>query len=56
MRNFSEERVPNTSWRGAWVGLRAGLDVVGKKKSLLEIKPSQSLIIILIKQPSFPNA
>jgi hypothetical protein len=41
--HYSRERVPSSHWIGGWVGLRAGLDDVEKRKFLhlsgLEIRP-----------------
>jgi hypothetical protein len=38
------KRAPNTHWRGGWVGPRAGLDAVDKRKNLalpgIESEPS----------------
>jgi hypothetical protein len=48
-RLIPEERAPGTHWIGGWVGPRAGLDEVEKRKFLilpgLELRPlrSQSL-------------
>jgi len=42
---FLGKEFPSTHWIGGWVGPRAGLDVVAKKKSLpmLGIEPGCSI-------------
>jgi hypothetical protein len=57
-----DERVPGTHWLGGWVGPRAGVDDVDKRKFLslpgLELRPlgrpacSQSLYRLVVNQIS----